>query len=144
MPTAAEVISTYRPQKLTTKRWNLIRDFVVSIAADVLPDNAAPQRVRKTLFLTASLTDYCVRVLGYSMDVETVFHEDSIEFFTGACLAHLTGHSRATARSELRRIGKKVNPDWSGRHDDRPYSSAERGEPYTANEQTNLKYWAAE
>jgi hypothetical protein len=93
-------LAHYQPQGLRASTWASVRPFVVSCAEDLGLDEG-PAALRKVRVL-AKLAGWALGE-GLPLDVEVVLDPDAVERFITSGVSE--GRSRATYRSELRRVG---------------------------------------
>jgi len=131
-------LSGYRPQRMNTASWSTVRPFVVDCAAS-LHLAATPGSMRAVRVL-ARLAAWSVRE-GLPLDVEVVLDPDTVERFIASGVDH--DRSRATYRSELRRLGPLLTrrAPWEARS--RPLARRQVAPPYTAREVGQLRACAA-
>jgi len=97
-------IWAYVPRRFDRTLWeSSIRGFVLPLLLAMRPAGRAIA-VRQAFALTR-LSEWCLSE-GMELDVETVLDPDTVERFITTALAW--SRSRATYRSDLRRIGRKV------------------------------------
>ena len=97
-------ICTYVPRRFDRSLWeSSIRGFVLPLLFAMRPAGRAIA-ARQAYALTR-LAEWCVSE-GMDLDVETVLDPDTVERFISTALAW--SRSRATYRSDLRRIGRKL------------------------------------
>lgn len=119
------VMLAYRPVKISAERWSKLRPFVLETVTDFRPVSVVQARL--FLRLVTQISDWADRVL-IDLDVEKVFHPDTVERF----IAEVPGSDRyrATTRARLRSIGRTVtvNAPWPSDVD--RYPRARLAPPY--------------
>lgn len=105
----AAVMLAYRPNSLSAERWRELREFVIEVVTDARP--VTVRQARSFLVITTQIADWADRVL-IGLDVEKVFHPDTIERFIDARGG--PDRYRSTTRARLRMIGRTVtvNAPW--------------------------------
>ena len=130
-------LADYRPRDLDGATWAVAKPFVLSCAEDLAVDEgAAAVRVVRVLARLAAwaLTE------GLPLDVEVVLDPDTVERFIASGVGH--DRSRATYRSELRRLGPLLTrrAPWEARPP--AVSRRQVAPPYTPEELGRLRAYA--
>jgi len=131
-------ICTYVPRRFDRPLWeSSIRGFVVPLLLAMRPAGRAIA-ARQAYALTR-LAEWCVSE-GMDLDVETVLDPDTVERFITTALAW--SRSRATYRSDLRRIGRKLTSraPWEPPPD--PIPRRVLAPPYSSKELANFRRMA--
>ena len=119
-------VGGYRPQKLDGSTWVTVKPFVATCAEELALDGGAAS-LRKIRVL-ARLAGWALGE-GLPLDVEVVLDPDTVERFIASGVDH--DRSRATYRSELRRLGPLLtrHAPWEARP--RPVARRQVAPPYT-------------
>lgn len=131
-------IADYRPRVGDGATWAVVKPFVLSCADGLALDKgaAALRAVRVLARLAAwSLAE------GLPLDVEVVLDPDTVERFIATGVDH--DRSRATYRSELRRLGPLLTRQAPWEVRPRPVARRQVATPYTPGEVRQLRAHAA-
>jgi hypothetical protein len=122
-------VEHYRPQRLKPSTWTAVRPFVVGCAKELGLDRGAA--ALRTVRVLARLAGWAMSE-GLPLDVEIVLDPDAVERFIASGVGH--DRSRATYRSELRRLGPLLTrrAPWEPRR--QAVSRRQVAAPYTPRE----------
>lgn len=99
-------ITTYAPKGVVSaEQWGLVREHVRGATRRYEPDSlsAVYLTMRACTMLAVWALDHHI-----PLDLELLYSEENVERFSATGMRHLADHSRASYRSALRRIGRKV------------------------------------
>jgi len=103
MDTTGTVIDRYRPQGVDGATAAFARELVRAAGP------ASPARAAKLLWVTTKLAAWALKV-GVEQRAEVVLHPSLIERFVVVGLSGVSVQSRRSARSDLRFVARRVNP----------------------------------
>jgi hypothetical protein len=133
-PRLAEWLAAYRPLRISSADWAVVRPFVVGLATRLgLEHDAGAVRVVRVL---ARLAAWAVGE-GLALDAEVILDPDTVERFIAVGLAD--NRSRATYRAVLRRVGPVLTSraPWEARP--APVARRQVAAPYTPRELDGLR-----
>lgn len=135
-------VSEYRPASIDSAEWQRIGSFVRQATVTAQGWHSGRYGTKDMVGAVAGLTRWATEIACYPLDIQAVFHRDTIAEYIERGCESMTAGSRATRRSMLLRVAEAVlSPEvrvsrLQPVHKDAPSA------PYSEHEQQQLRSWA--
>ena len=133
-------VLAYVPARMDPREWEAIAGYVRDVTLTALDRYEGRYDAQDMIGAVAGLTRWATQVACLPMEVEVVFHRDTIAEYIAR--ADLSVSSRATIRSRLLRVAEAVLPAEERVTRLQPLRADDPVRPYGEFEQRRLRSWA--
>ena len=133
-------VLAYVPARMDPREWGAIAGYVRDVTLTALERYEGRYNAQDMIGAVAGLTRWATQVACLPMEVEVVFHRDTIAEYIAR--AELSVSSRATIRSRLLRVAEAVLPTEERVTRLQPLRADDPVRPYSEFEQRRLRSWA--
>lgn len=137
---AMDEVLAYVPARMDPREWGAIAGYVRDVTLTALERYEGRYNAQDMIGAVAGLTRWATQVACLPMEVEVVFHRDTIAEYIAR--AELSVSSRATIRSRLLRVAEAVLPAEERVTRLQPLRADDPVRPYSEFEQRRLRSWA--
>lgn len=133
----AQRMVNYQP-KITSARWERIREFVEDTTAITAPHCAYTQE--RLLIVCSHYIDWAVNIAGFPLEAKVLFRPELISSYTSDHMTQSAG-TRRNYRAVLLRISELLLPESQG-FPMEPLTDRVTMRPYSEAELAHLRFWA--